>query len=647
MSLSSIGSYLSSWGNSIANASPKTKAIVGGVAVAALALTYLATRPSAPKPLTEREVVALHRESPLYQQSIQKAYEQANVDPAVRDMVDERVKQLAQRTFSGATSVSESHASDLASRISVVDPDSEEFQVVLQAAKDFEALLADAKKAEANMFSVSPAPPPNLEPAEGVQGAPYTLLKHSARPPTHLVPIAKAFGINGIRDLVPLTPQRLVLHEMCKNVVLLRQMPASEGGFDKQVATLIPALSEKFLSVNPTLERDAAELRATVEEQALTLLDGGQVAKPVHHDLQKVVEDLQAQAKKDTNLNPAELKQAIARRTADVMVESFVRTAVRRFDLRHEPLLAKNPPLPTQTEDTRRMFMINGGVASGKGTAEDQMVKRAAEQGVNWDEVLTLNTDSFKGMLLDPKDLSREHGEFYSGLTHDEASLIRNDILSTYRQRLDADTAPHLFVDQVWPAVDIIEMGASSKNGIDITIVQIPVQNSFKMAYARGESTGRFEHRPVILGSHSRVPVQLQESLQNAIKDKGKKNIRLDVLANVAKGVVEPVAHVDFEHGGGVIQDMDHMLKFYQKTSLNKEARTFGELYSSQDRDHERFEFMVVGLASFCPKGLLVARDNIPLYAMTQHGRKSVQATGVVPLEINVSHVGTTIKVVA
>lgn len=628
MSLSSMVSSMSGWGTSIGSFSPKTKAALAvGAGLTALAVSYIAYKKmSEPEPLTTKDIRAL----PAYTTAIEEACKQEGINPTLQEMVAGKVDDLAKGIFTGSTTVSGSRAEEIAAKLAPgVSKTSPEYQVALQAAKDFEVLLGDAEKTEAHMFSITPAPAPDLSAISGAPVAPYSLLMHSARPASHLVDIAKTFGVQGIRDLVPLTPKRLVLHEMCKNVVLGHQIPSSKGGFDKQVATLVPALSEVFLKANPKLEETATAIRTTVEAQALELLNGGKVDKPIHSDLASTVASLETQVKKDSGLSAPEIKQAIARRAADLISESYVRSEVDKFDLSSQPLLTEHPALPTQTEDTRRMFMINGGVASGKGTAESEMIEGASKQGVNWDHVLTLNTDSFKGMLLDPSKLSPEHGEFYSGLTHDEASLIRNDILSTYREKLEGGTAPHLFVDQVWPAVDIIEMGAASKNGIDLTVVQIPVENSFQMAYHRGVSTGRFEHRPVILGSHSRVPIQLHESLDNAIKKKGVSNIRLQVLSNVSKGVVKPVAMIDFAKGEGVVVDMKTLLKFYQKTGLNKSAMTFGELYKTpEDKDHTSFEPLTHDLASFCEKGILVSQSGAPLYHLTGKGRTSAVKSG-------------------
>src|SRR3990167_2295191 len=132
--------------------------------------------------------------------------------------------------------------------------------------------------------------------------------------------------------------------------------------------------------------------------------------------------------------------------------------------------------------------MINGGIASGKSSSLQQQIASAKAEGVEWKDVLHLNRDALKAVLVHPSDLpadmGAEHKKFYTSFAEDEAFLLRDMILQEDRERLETDTAPHFFIDQVYPNEDMLLMaGDPEGKGLDLTIVQTPVENSFRMFY--------------------------------------------------------------------------------------------------------------------------------------------------------------------
>jgi hypothetical protein len=182
-------------------------------------------------------------------------------------------------------------------------------------------------------------------------------------------------------------------------------------------------------------------------------------------------------------------------------------------------------------------------------------------------------------MLLQPSEVDAEHREFFASFTEDEAFLLRDAILREYQERLKANTAPHLYIDQVSPTIEMLRMaGDPTARGLDLTIVYSPVELSFLMASYREQETGYGAVTAGLLNTHASVSTQLVENIEQARKEH-KNNIRLRIVANVARGVLAPIAYIDYSNGAGEIQSRDLLLKFFHKKHIKRDATRFQEIY--------------------------------------------------------------------
>lgn len=455
-----------------------------------------------------------------------------------------------------------------------VGESSSEFQVIIHAVNDFSIARKEAKKREAVIFSVEPPPPSYLTPVETkADMAKSTLLRYSMRPIKEVIQLAKVFKTIGIRDLVALEPKREVLHQIAV-IIVSRYKAPQDAELDQFLASTAPEHRKKFLQANPDFIQNVDLFRAKIAEEVSAYLGGAM--REFDNDIKELVKKVRAQVSEDHDLSDDEVRAAITNRVVDLATTAYVTEIVKDHCAGKITL----EELPKRSKNERRCFMVNGGVASGKGSAISLMRKQAKEGGVDLSDALVINTDSFKLMLLDPAELDGDEKPFYSVLTHDEASVIRAKVMSTYRSLLDQDHAPHLFVDQVYTGNDIVDMMAGSDQaGLDVTLVQISVGDSFKMSFSRGEATGRFENRGTVIGTHKRVPDQLLATLRFAIEHK-KVNMRIRIVKNTGPGQTAPVGFFDLQKKEGEISDLEALRAFFEKTQLNPNARTFDELYS-------------------------------------------------------------------
>jgi len=440
--------------------------------------------------------------------------------------------------------------------------------------EDLDEALKRSKLVEAHVFHIMA--PPSLSLASLETNRPLcqnqSILKHSARPIDDVIMIARCFNVQEpIRKVIPLDVERLVMHNLIRRFVLEFSL---NGELSEELIRVIPSLSQTVFQASC---KRIAPLRDELQEQALNYLQGR--SQSIDSKFQRIIDELACQTQSGSN-SPGEIQRAIAMRTADLIIEDYVQEEVNKFELAGSVELQGYKPLPMQTRQTRRIFMINGGVASGKSSAQLSQSERARAEGVEWSDICPINRDAFKPVLLSRDQVDPGFQDYFASFTEDEAYLLRDAVLREYQVRLENDTAPHLYIDQVSPSIEMLRMaGAPEGRGLDLTIVQTPVENSFMMAFGRERRTGYGAVTQGVLSTHAKVPMQLLSSLSTAV-DEQKTNIRVNIVANVAIGVIQPVACIDLASGRGQIQDPERLLAFFHKSHINQQATRFDELYA-------------------------------------------------------------------
>lgn len=518
----------------------------------------------------------------LYSNAIKQAESLYPISSTTIETIENRTKKIGLdtiRAFDPTSSSPEAKklAESLKNKMSVTTE--KEFTVLLKAANDFLLILDEVQP-----FHIEPPPPLTLA-ANAPTNAPYTILEHSLRSKSDVHRMALAFPKTPIRDLVALKPERLVLHEMAARLVL--EVSLTESDMDQEIARLSHAMTQEFLDQNPDFASQLLEERSKLEETILQYLDDKPIA--IASNIKQLVDQLKANMELDS-----EKKLAIAHYASDLAYRDHLQRILQKYPIFESSALKGYSHLPAQVSQDRRLIMINGGIASGKGETEKQIQQKIEADGIPWSSVAKLNTDSFKRTLLDPSSIEKEHVYYYGGLVHDEAAMIRNRIFSEFQRKLKDNTAPHMYFDQVWPQADILTLGGKSSRGLDLYLVQIPVEQSVHMAYQRGKMIGRFETTKGLLNSHKQVALQFQENIKKAT-DAGARNIRVHFMANIAKGVVEKAATFDFQKKAHdlPVEGKKHLVSFYKKTMLNTDAHTMEELYAASVDEEKHADQMI------------------------------------------------------
>ncbi|MBM3197804.1 MAG: hypothetical protein FJZ58_00925 [Chlamydiae bacterium] len=492
--------------------------------------------------------------------------EQSNIDGALEQLVDQEMSKLLQNQQVAAPLTSEEEH-----QITVLDKSTlapEEHVQLEGVAKCFFQALRTAKEQESKMLSVPT--PPSLSFSATL---PYTVLQHNLLSIIELDSIGQLTErkTSVVQEIV-FTPERMAIHVLARRLAIDYGVGKKDIPFDQELAAEVPKLVDLFLQEHSSFAQD---MRTFYEESKQTISQHLQGTGSLSEELQIALQT--AEQGCTLTQDPSSL-QALAMRAAGVAYKQRVNKILNDYDI--APFAQQSlKPIPPQSSADRRIFMINGGMASGKGTCEKRIIDQANSEGVNWSEVLVVNTDAFKRLLLDPNSLSSEHKIYYSGLVHDEAALIRNAMLDTYKQRAQEGLAPHCHIDQVWPDSNTVSWAANNPHGLDLTVVQIPVENSFRMAYNRGMDTGRFEPTAGILRSHAGVPKQLLTTLSSLPEGA---NVRVHIMNNKGKDLIEEIAHIDLKTKTGHIKNRPALLAFFKKTQLNSSAQTLSELYAPQ-----------------------------------------------------------------
>lgn len=430
---------------------------------------------------------------------------------------------------------------------------------------------------------------------------PYTVLTHCSCGVQELINIKSVYKNTDLKELIPLKPERLMIQSICVNTITKFQIYSPNKNFDESISELVLRINELFLERNPRYVDRISTHFDKLNSEAIKVLSA-----PNHKC--SLNDEYAIQVKKTYN-NIPDLKEEITEeikikaaslRISDLTIRKVIDEKVKKFVSTLKNELCSYKDLTFYDKNKNRIFMVNGGIASGKGTAVRQIAEKLKEtSGIEWSDVLTLNTDSFKSLFYGDLQLATNPPSvfYYSQLTHDEASLIRNRIFNRYVNMLKKGAVPHLFVDQVWPAEDVFTIGADSINGIDSTIVQIPVEKSLDMAFKRGELTQRFEPTRNILMTHKGVPSQLNKTLSSISKSE-KRNVRIELLENVDIGKVSEIAYIDLNLILPRIVNLNSLYEFYKKTTLNIDASSEAELYDVSGAAVSRQ--MVLDLISFC-----------------------------------------------
>ncbi len=217
------------------------------------------------------------------------------------------------------------------------------------------------------------------------------------------------------------------------------------------------------------------------------------------------------------------------------------------------------------------VMFVGGGQASGKGSSIGNLMNNAKNAGMDPQNLVYLNNDSYKSLLKpdggDPK--------LFSQLTHDEARIIRDKAFEMAK-----NSNMHLLMDQVSQSKSATNYALRKNGMVKGAIVSTKVETAIQRSYQRALDTGRFEDTSGLLECHQAVP---EKALAYVSDYKGEK-VQVDFVDNNVEAGEAPVLFmsVNCKDSAITIHDEDLLREFIKKQLINTNAKTPSEIYPSE-----------------------------------------------------------------
>jgi uncharacterized UPF0146 family protein len=270
-------------------------------------------------------------------------------------------------------------------------------------------------------------------------------------------------------------------------------------------------------------------------------------------------------------------RDAMIARATDLMFSNLAKQQIEILVAEKLAAHAELQYLETPAADQRLMLMVTGGPASGKGSSVVRLEENAKNEGISWDNMVKINTDIYKPLLLEPGTVKPE---LYSTLSQEEAATINQGIQQRLLAMAQEGRAPHIFIDQVYVGPTQIDLGLINGGKVRGIIVSTDTGDAVERSFARGEidgDKGRYESTSLLLSCHKAMTEQVPTTLSKYL---GKNVTFLLVDNNVKRGEqATDVMHIDLKDQNLQIYDQDNLKKFILKTSIITTAQDNESLY--------------------------------------------------------------------
>jgi hypothetical protein len=373
------------------------------------------------------------------------------------------------------------------------------------------------------------------------------------------------------KDYVAYRPERMALHEIV--IAVSTQLKLSD---ETQIQKMVKEIYSEVLkdldisALNEARKALEKDLTLKVDKYLSQELPAQDRASIIFSDVEKSMTEFGKYVPDYTK------EKAMAARATDILFAEFANQQISSL-VSKKIEKYEGVQLDIPSEDSRLMLMVCGGQASGKGSSVAILQKSAIEQGVAWENVVKVNTDSYKSLLLQPGTVKPE---LYSQLAQDEASSINQGIQKRLKMMAEKGKAPHIFIDQVFVGPDQINLGLMNQGKVRGIVVSTDVRDSVERSYARGAfegEKGRYENTHGILRCHKMMTEQLPNTLA---KYSGQDVQFILVDNNVAKGELpQDVMLFDMLNKNMIMNSPEKLQDFIKKCSINPNAKESGQLY--------------------------------------------------------------------
>jgi hypothetical protein len=372
------------------------------------------------------------------------------------------------------------------------------------------------------------------------------------------------------RDLVPLTPERIILHEIAAAMqcYIKQELDPGKGEevFKQMVKETYMSIIGKYDDVIESMNKDYDTLNDSIINYMENPSNPG-ILTPTEQAL--VTELLKKVQGGRDEIPGLEKPGTVAGIKAILYMQRSRESAfeLTKVLLQGNSTLLKLPLFSSQ-KDSIAVFTV-GGPASGKTSSLVKIAESIESMyGIKWDEIAHHNLDRARTILLEPESGSLHFGSF----TSDEARLVkeRELALMTTLSRKEG-----FFRHQLYDGSEIdskaFKQHAINGKATIVCLVSTKFETAMERAYLRGQSENRYVPIDSLLQTHKNGP----QSLIKALDQDGIEGTNTTVLMydnNVERGQDSILfGTINAQEKEIIIKDPEKMQAWLKKANLNKD----------------------------------------------------------------------------
>lgn len=382
-------------------------------------------------------------------------------------------------------------------------------------------------------------------------------------------------------ELVSFKPERALLHTVAVAMTVLAQYK----GEDERNKMIVKETQKLQAKLVPKYENLYLDIHTDMYER---ILNNGDLRNDQKYpELAGIVERIKEkiQIQKDSqkltlpcdyaNYNENELIAEIA---TSIIYKDRLYSQLRK---EVKTAIEADHSIPKKTKPKDRLvFLLSGGAGSGKSTTQAILLAEAEKMGIAEENIVPINSDSYRALLLAPVPGDIDKALVYSPLTSAEAkNMLRDEAM----KMVDKE-GMHTLLDHV--TVKKRDFDYAHKYGVSGIYVSTKAETALERSYARGIETGRHVSSKTLLEGHRSVVTELEERLREQTANQLPLRLRF-FDNNVPKNSLPSLfMEIDYLHPDGkmlTIYDHEKLTEFIKKKFINPEAKSINEIYQPSD----------------------------------------------------------------
>lgn len=422
----------------------------------------------------------------------------------------------------------------------------------------------------------------------------YTIIDHEKvvfRDVHELAELYQATKIANLVELVSFRPERIALQQSIASVITRVQLTPQNRQEEESLEhdKMLERLSQKVYEYSASTEKYTEEISELYKkrEEIEEIISATVAGQSVSSSNSALVDACKAAVKKCTILIVNDVlgehvdnyskDTALIALATDLVYNKYANQKMNQLINQSIDELASKGEIKLLTipdAADRKLFMLSGGQASGKGVA-CAMIRHSAEQSnVSWVNISKGGRDNFR-KLLEPKDIIPELSD---QLTANEGAYIHWTLANGMLVQMAKEgKAPHIYSEQPIVSEDMLELALTGNGSAKVVLVSTKVEDAVERAYKRGLEIGRFVPTKSLLSTHKNATVTLPERLAKVAG----MDVELLVIDNNVPKNSPPVkiAVINCLNNEIIIYDNERVMDFIKKTAINADAKKPADVY--------------------------------------------------------------------